>query len=251
MSSVSRAKTNRSKIRSTSWSERSEKSHGFFPVRIEDWNVQQFGVDEAGKGPVLGPMVAACVVADPAILPTGIDDSKSLSRTRREAFARQLRDDSDVTITVSRVPPDRIDDPATDMNTLTVAAHADVLASVTADGLSGVVDGADTDADRFARRITSRLSAEIELRAEHGADETYPLVSAASVIAKVERDAAVETLRAEYGDIGSGYPSDPTTRAFLAEYVREYGQLPACARASWKTSKDVLDSAEQSTLDSF
>lgn len=212
--------------------------------------MQQFGVDEAGKGPVLGPMVAACVVADPTTLPAGIDDSKSLSRTRREAFARQLRDDSDVTITISRVSPDRIDDPATDMNTLTVAAHAEALAA-TADGLSGVVDGADTDADRFARRITNRLDAEIELRAEHGADETYPLVGAASIIAKVERDGAVEALREEYGDIGSGYPSDPTTRAFLAGYVDEHGQLPACARTSWKTSKDVLDSAKQSTLDSF
>lgn len=213
--------------------------------------MQQFGVDEAGKGPVLGPMVAACVVADPTTLPAEIDDSKSLTPTRREAFARQLRDDSDVSIAISRVSPDRIDDPGTDMNTLTVAAHAEALAAVTADGLSGVVDGADTDADRFARRITNKLDAEIELRAEHGADETYPLVGAASVIAKVERDAAVETLRGEYGDVGSGYPSDPTTRAFLAEYVREHGQLPGCARASWKTSKDVLDSAEQSTLDSF
>lgn len=221
------------------------------PVRVGGNDVQQFGVDEAGKGPVLGPMVAACVVADPAVLPGGIDDSKKLSSTRRAAFSRHLREDSDVTVGVSFVSPDRIDDPATDMNTLTVAAHAEALSQVASNGLSGVVDGADTDADRFARRVANRVDTVIEVHAEHGADETYPLVGAASVIAKVERDERVDTLREEYGDVGSGYPSDPTTRAFLADYVREYERLPACARSSWKTSKDVLARAEQSALDSF
>jgi ribonuclease HII len=219
-------------------------------TRIADRDVKQFGVDEAGKGPVLGPMVAACVVADPATLPEGIDDSKKFTSTRRESFADHLRDDSAVRIGVVHVSTERIDDPTTDMNTLTVAAHAEALGQVVRDGLSGVADACDTNADRFSRRITNRVDASIEVFAEHGADETYPLVGAASVIAKVERDAVIDTLRGE-GDVGSGYPSDPTTRAFLKEYVEEYGRLPDCARASWKTSRDVLAADEQSTLDSF
>lgn len=220
-------------------------------AHISNGDVQQFGVDEAGKGPVLGPMIAACVVAPPARIPDTIDDSKKLSPDRRETLAQQLHSDPDVDVSVARVSPDRIDDPATDMNTLTVDAHAEALAQIVSEGLSGVVDGADTDADRFARRVKSRVDASIEIRAEHGADENYPLVGAASVIAKVERDAAVDALCEEYGDVGSGYPSDPTTRAFLADYVRENGHLPTCARASWKTSRDVLARAEQSALDSF
>lgn len=216
--------------------------------------MNQFGVDEAGKGPVLGPMVAACVVTDPDVLPDEIDDSKKLSERRRETFDQQLRADSSVRIGVARISTDRIDDPDTDMNTLTAAAHAEAISRVLSgddDGLTGVVDGADTDADRFARRVNGRVSDTIEITAEHGADETYPLVGAASVIAKVERDRVVAALCEEYGDVGSGYPSDPTTRAFLSEYVSEHGRLPECARASWKTAKEALAAAEQSALDSF
>lgn len=219
-------------------------------VRVWDRGVQQFGVDEAGKGPVLGPMIAACVVGDPRALPDDIDDSKALSVARRETLAGRLQDDPDIQISVARVPTERIDDPTTDMNTLTVAAHAEALTQV-AGGLSGVVDACDTNADRFARRVGERVDASIEVDAEHTADETYPLVSAASVIAKVERDGAIDALRGEYGDVGSGYPSDSTTRAFLEEYVQEHGQLPNCARTSWKTSKDVVAAVEQSSLDSF
>lgn len=214
--------------------------------------VNGFGVDEAGKGPVLGPMVAACVVADPDALPEGIDDSKKLSEETRETLDQQLRADSSVRVGVSRISTERIDDPATDMNTLTVAAHADAISRVVSDSTTaGVADGADTDASRFARRVTEHVDASIEITAEHGADETYPLVGAASVIAKVERDRTVAALCEEYGDVGSGYPSDPTTRAFLTDYVGEHGRLPDCARASWKTAKEALAAAEQSALDSF
>ncbi|RRJ32005.1 ribonuclease HII [Halocatena pleomorpha] len=213
--------------------------------------MNEFGVDEAGKGPVLGPMVAACVVAQPDALPTGIDDSKKLSATRRESLATRLVQDPTVSVGVARISPARIDDPTTDMNTLTVAAHAEAISEVISSSMAGVVDGADTDPARFARRVTDRVSVPVEITAEHGADEAYPLVGAASVIAKVERDSAITALGAEYGDIGSGYPSDPTTRAFLAEYVGEHGHLPECARTSWKTAKEALAAAEQSALDSF
>ena len=80
------------------------------------------------------------------------------------------------------------------------------------------------------------------------------MVAAASVIAKVERDAHVADLAAEYGAVGSGYPGDPVTRSFLASYVEEHGRLPGCARTSWKTSGDALAAhAEtgQSTLEEF
>jgi ribonuclease HII len=76
-------------------------------------------------------------------------------------------------------------------------------------------------------------------------------VAAASIVAKVERDRHVDDLRAEYGEVGSGYPSDPTTRTFLRDYVRDHGELPACARTSWKTCDDVLVAATQSALDEF
>ncbi|WP_284010559.1 ribonuclease HII [Haloarcula pelagica] len=208
-----------------------------------------FGVDEAGKGPVLGSMFAAAVRADPGTLPDDVGDSKDIAPVRREELAATIR--GRAAVGVAEVPVERIDDPETDMNTLTVGAHADALSAVARDGLSGRVDAGDTDAERFGRRVADRVAADLTVVAEHGADETDPLVGAASIIAKVERDAHVAALAAEYGDVGSGYPSDPTTRAFLASYVDDHDSLPACARSSWSTCEDVLAAAAQSTLGEF
>jgi len=215
--------------------------------------MRTFGVDEAGKGPVLGPMVAACVVAAPADLPESVDDSKRLAPARREDLAAALRGDPSVTVGVARIPPARIDAPDTDVNSLTVAAHAEALGKALGPdaALDGVVDAGDVDADRFGRRVVARAPGDPDVVAEHGADETYAVVGAASIVAKVERDAAIDALADEYGAVGSGYPSDPATREFLRSYVETHGDLPDCARASWQTSRDALAAAEQGTLEEF
>lgn len=211
-----------------------------------------FGADEAGKGPVLGSMFAAAVVADPTDLPESVADSKQLTPERREELAEAMATDPHIDIGVARIPVERIDDPRTDMNTLTVEAQATALGTVAADGLSGYVDAGDTNADRFGRRVADRVPATVSIHAEHGADDTYPLVAAASVVAKVERDAHVAELATAYDhDLGSGYPSDPKTRDFLAAYIEEHGDLPDCARRSWQTSADLLESVDQSGLDDF
>jgi ribonuclease HII len=209
----------------------------------------QVGVDEAGKGPVLGSMFAAAVRADPADLPDEVADSKQLSPARRETLAEAIREQA-AAVSVVEIPVERIDDPATNMNDLTVDAHADALAGVAGDGTTGYLDAADTNAVRFERRVGTQVDG-VELRAEHGADERYAVVSAASIVAKVERDAHVATLAAEYGDVGSGYPGDQTTREFLRAFVREHGRLPDCARESWQTSQDVLGELDQSSLSDF
>jgi len=209
----------------------------------------RFGVDEAGKGPVLGSMFAAAVRCDPADLPDGVGDSKGIPDERRERLADQIW--SVATVGVAEVPPVRIDDPETDMNTLTVAAHAEALAQVATDGLSGLADAGDTNAVRFEQRVGDRVDADLDLTARHRADEDDPVVGAASIVAKSAREAHVDALAAKYGPIGSGYPSDPTTREFLEEYVADHDDLPDCARRSWSTCEDVLAAAEQSSLDAF
>ncbi|WP_135536297.1 ribonuclease HII [Halostella pelagica] len=211
-----------------------------------------FGADEAGKGPVLGSMFAAAVaVDDPAVLPDGIDDSKKLSPSRRESLAESLREDDRVDIAVAEITPERIDAPETDMNTLTVVAQAEALAGVVADGMSGVVDAGDTSESRFGRRVADRLPATVDLTAEHGADEAHAAAGAASVVAKVERDAQMAAYAEEYGAVGSGYPSDATTREFLASHVEKTGCLPPFARESWSTCDDILAAAEQAGLEEF
>ncbi|MFC6953993.1 ribonuclease HII [Halorubellus litoreus] len=216
----------------------------------------RFGADEAGKGPVLGSMFAAAVAVDDTdCLPDGVDDSKNLAPATREALDAALRDDDRVRVGVAEIPPARIDDPSTDMNTLTVAAHADAISQIARDGDTGVVDAGDTSEERFARRVTEHATVDVDVTAEHGADSTYALVAAASIVAKVARDTHVAGLASEHDlgdvDVGSGYPSDPTTRAFLADHVDAHGDLPAFARASWSTCEDLLAANEQSGLDDF
>jgi ribonuclease HII len=209
-------------------------------------------------------MFAAAVVADPAELPGDVGDSKGIPPERREELAAEIREAA-AAVGVAEIPVERIDDEATDMNSLTVAAQAEALAAAAADfdsdavasgSVSGYIDAGDTNAVRFERRVSEGVAdrlndASPDVRAEHGADETYPVVGAASIVAKIERDAHVDRFVAEHGDVGSGYPSDPATREFLEGYVAEHGALPPCARASWKTSQDALAAATQSSLGEF
>lgn len=210
----------------------------------------KFGVDEAGKGPVLGSMFVAAVRADPAALPDGVGDSKAIAATRRRELDERIRERAQA-VAVVEIPVERIDDPDTNMNELTVAGHGDALAAVVEDELAGYADAGDTNAVRFERRVANRLDCDVDLRAEHGADATYPIVGAASILAKVAREDHVEELTAEYGPVGSGYPSDPQTREFLESFVRDHGELPDCARRCWQTSKDVLHALDQSSLSDF
>jgi ribonuclease HII len=225
----------------------------------------EIGVDEAGKGPVLGPMVAAAVRADPDDLPADVADSKELGESTRESIATDLRESRAVAVGVGVISTDEIDDPETDMNGLTVTAQVRALSEVASDGDRAIVDAGDVSESRFARRVRegvadggtetdgdSESGVAIDVTAEHGADESNRLVGAASVVAKVERDRRIAAIAEEYdSDIGSGYPSDPTTRAFLADFVDQHGDIPACARRSWATAEDVLAAAEQSDLTEF
>ncbi|WP_436902185.1 ribonuclease HII [Halovenus halobia] len=209
----------------------------------------EFGVDEAGKGPVLGSMFVAAVLADPAELPADVGDSKGIDPERRGELATEIR--AVATAEVVEISVERIDDPDTDMNLLTVAGHGEALSGVAEAGASGYADAGDTNAVRFERRVAKEVDCAVDLRAEHGADEQYDIVGAASILAKEAREDHIEDLAAEYGAIGSGYPSDPTTREFLELYVRDHGELPDCARASWQTSQDALQALDQASLSDF
>jgi len=167
----------------------------------------QIGVDEAGKGPVLGPMVAAAVRADETNLPDGIDDSKRLTAATRESIAAELQESLAVAIGLGVVTTDEIDDPETDMNSLTVAAQVRALSDVAADGDHALVDAGDVSESRFARRVQEGVvdagtdaegGVAIDVTAEHGADEASRLVGAASIVAKVERDSRIAALNEEY-----------------------------------------------------
>lgn len=211
------------------------------------------GIDEAGKGPVLGPMVAAGVsVLDVNDLSNlGIKDSKKLRPKKRDEIYETLVA-SYKTAVVIRTPAD-IDARLGTMNQFTVECHAEVLQQLKADVV--YLDACDVNAARFGTNVLNAagLSSDTKVFSEHKADEKYLVVGAASIVAKVTRDRIIDELKEEFGEIGSGYPSDAKTVAFLTNYIREHGVPPACARKSWQTVTDILEKNKQKqcSLDSF
>ena len=215
------------------------------------------GTDEAGKGPVLGSMFAAAVgVPDAEVLPDDVGDSKGIDPKRRRTITTRLAEDDRIAVGVAEITVDRIDDPDTDMNSLTVTAHAEAIDEAVgaseAPDVTVLADAGDTSEERFGRRVADACKPSVAVTAEHGADETDPVVGAASIVAKVRRDEHVRGLAERYDrPIGSGYPSDPTTREFLETYADEHGDVPPCTRRSWSTVADVLATVEQSGLGEF
>ncbi len=209
----------------------------------------QFGVDEAGKGPVLGSMFVAAVRATESTLPESIDDSKRLTETRREAIAEQLRADERISIGVVEITPELID--AENMNDLAVEGHAEAVDTVAEPGDRGLCDAADVDAERFGSRVRDLIDVEVGVEATHAADAESAFVGAASIIAKSERERHVDALAERFGKVGSGYPSDPTTRAFLRQYLAEHGDFPPGTRRSWATCASIRAETEQTGFGEF
>ena len=169
------------------------------------------GVDEAGKGAVFGPMVVAAVSSDhEEILPgIGIKDSKQLSPEKRTALYEEIAGTCSIAIRV--VSAGEIDSGRKTMtlNVMLARLHAAVITDLAPD--LAYVDACDVIAERYGHMVTNFLGCQCHIRAEHHADESFPLVSAASIVAKVIRDREIEALAAKYGNIGSGYPSDQRT----------------------------------------
>ena len=200
------------------------------------------GIDEAGRGPVIGPMVIAAVVVDedkvPELEGLGVRDSKRLTPKRRERLFDEiiaLLDD----YVILELWPDEIDSREGTLNEFEVENFVKALNSLKVRPDVIYIDAADVKEARFGEDIGKRLNFEAEIIAEHKADDKFLPVSAASIIAKVTRDRAIERLKEEYGEIGSGYPSDPRTRAFLEEYYRQHGEFPPIVRRGWKTLKKI------------
>ncbi|MFA4934791.1 MAG: ribonuclease HII [Candidatus Methanoperedens sp.] len=208
------------------------------------------GIDEAGKGPVLGPMcVAGVLLSDKkmdALSRIGVKDSKQLTAKKREALAVEIKKlvDKYFILEVSPIQIDELRKIMT-MNEIMVVCYAKVLEELKPD--RAFVDAADVIAARFGENIKKKYCHEIEITSEHNADEKYPIVSAASILAKVQRDALVKKLGKDVGvEIGSGYPADPKTIKFLENWIQEQGKLPEFARSSWKTAQRLLEKFNKS-----
>ena len=202
------------------------------------------GVDEAGRGCVIGPLVVAGVALKAENLPLlselGVKDSKLLTAKKREALYPEI-----IKLTenhhIIKVLPYQIDKAVQSarklhkLNRLEAQTMAKIIDALKPDEV--YVDAADVLEHRFKNHIKECLKIETKIISKHKADKIFPVVSAASIIAKVERDREIASLRLEYGDFGSGYLTDEKTMVFLKQLLEKNDDYPSCVRKSWKPAK--------------
>jgi ribonuclease HII len=207
------------------------------------------GVDDAGRGPIIGPLVIAGVLVpeeqQQALKTLGVRDSKLLTpevRTKLEPKIRRIA----LKVSLVEAQPNEIDEIVLHggrlrkLNFLEAKMMANVLTDLAP--AEAYVDASDVNEARYAASIREFLPEHLkgmEILSEHHADRTFPVVSAASIIAKVRRDARIEELRNQYGDFGSGYITDPKTMSFLRAWRRTHSEYPPVVRMSWKTVKEL------------
>jgi len=178
-----------------------------------------------------------------------VRDSKLLSAKERERLYKIIRKKCQVATV--RLDAEQIDIVRREMtlNEAVARAHAQVIVKLSPD--YAYLDACDVNTYRYAQMVKNHLVLPCEIISEHHADEKFPVVSAASIIAKVTRDRAIAILAKKYGTIGSGYPSDPVTIRFLNSYIDEHHVPPPIARKSWKTVSAILSKKSQRSLNDF
>ena len=199
------------------------------------------GVDEAGKGPVMGPMVVAAVSVENAKLVEnlGFKDSKLLSSQRRLKLFNLIKQNYSYEIEIINV--EKIDEyrMKNQLNLLNRKAFEKVISKLNPN--VAYVDAADVNEERFGREIKINLTNpnDTDVISMHKADSMIPVVAAASIIAKQTRELEIKKLKKEIGDFGSGYPSDERTIKFLKSYFHDNSRWPPGTRKSWKTVERI------------
>ena len=196
------------------------------------------GVDEAGRGPVLGPMVIGGIIIPESkntiLERMGVKDSKKLTPKRRTILARKLSKMFEYdTVIISAQDIDNLRAKDVNLNEIEKIAMIKLIKKLQPD--CAILDAVDVKPKRFELEVQN-IVGDINIIAEHKADDNYVQVAAASIIAKFTRDKIIDEINKDYldmGGIGSGYPSDPKTKKFLTNF--EYDELPDFVRKSWAT----------------
>jgi ribonuclease HII len=204
--------------------------------------VQICGVDDAGRGSMLGPLVIAGIVIDKSKLrklsALGVKDSKKLTpKSREELYDKIISIVDDYHI--AKIPPRSIDSSVKkhNLNQLEAKYMAKVISKLNPE--TSFVDSCDVNPKRFGKEI-SKLSGNKKIRSYHHADSRFIVVSAASIIAKVARDKAITKLKKTH-DVGSGYPSDNKTIEFVKKYYQIQKTMPNFVRKSWKPTQNIIE----------
>lgn len=212
------------------------------------------GIDEAGRGPVIGPLVSCGVLIDDKdekkLARIGVKDSKLLlPKKREELFDKIIAIVKKYELVV--LTPQDIDaalmDPDTNLNWLEADATAEIINKLNPEKV--IIDCPSNNIEEYREYIRKKLNVDCELVAEHKADLNHIVVGAASILAKVTRDRAIEEIKKKVGqDIGSGYPADPITQQFITANYKKY---PEIFRKTWQTYKNLIAKKQQTGLSDF
>lgn len=218
------------------------------------------GVDEAGKGPVIGSMFIGFAIINlesmqeinsfqDYLKSIGVKDSKLFTPKKRNEVYQELKKNLDMKYV--QLTPALIDSHNSrggKLNELEIQGIIAILESEKPNLV--IIDALTSRPDRFGEEILKRLSFECKIISENKADLNYPLVGAASIVAKELREQEVEQIKKNIGiDCGSGYPSDPNTVKFLKDNWNNK-EIDFIFRKSWETYKN-LAKPKQKTLSDF
>jgi ribonuclease HII len=203
------------------------------------------GVDEAGRGSVIGPLVVAGISIGKngvsRLHKLGIRDSKTLTPLARENLFGNIVQLSN-SLCISKIDCHEVDNYVffNGLNELEAIAMAEVINNIRADRI--YVDACDINLERYKNTIKKYLwTPKPSICCLHHADSLNVVVSAASIVAKIIRDNEVQRIRKIYHDIGSGYPSDKKTMFFIKNWITRYKSAPNFARKSWRPLRIMLE----------
>ena len=203
------------------------------------------GIDEAGRGSVLGPLVIAGINIKNSDIKKleeiGVRDSKALTRKKRGFLFDKILDISEF-VCIYKIDCKTIDENVYQrkLNKLEGGIMSTIIKYLEAD--VAYVDSCDVNINRYTNYLKSNLDLNnnTSIIAMHKADRMNPAVSAASIIAKVTRDREIQILEENFQNIGSGYPSDKKTMYFIHNWIKEYKEFPNFVRKSWKPVREII-----------
>lgn len=221
------------------------------------------GIDDAGRGPLIGPMILAGVLItkekENFLKTQEVKDSKMLPHPKRISLAKTIKENS-LAHKVVKSYPNEIDsmlENGTNLNILEAIKTAQIINEINSkefqkQKIKVIVDCPSVNTIAWRTVLLEKINHKenLEVHCEHKADVNHPSVSAASILAKVTREEEVEKIKKQFGEIGSGYPSDPTTKEFLKKHGKELASS-GIFRRTWKTWKEIFPQKKQSTLDGF
>lgn len=211
------------------------------------------GIDEAGRGPCVGPLCMAVVSIEKKeeekLIELGVKDSKLLAPNVRKSMFASIKN---IAFEVKSLQVE-----ALELDELMLRRSLNEIEAMKVGSLLNAmerkpdvvyIDSPDPIESQFTKRVLKYVNYSPKIISKHKADMLYPVVSAASIIAKVERDNAIDELKKIFGELGSGYSHDERTIAFVKTYTAKNKCLPDCVRKRWDTSRRILDNEFQQKL---